>query len=93
MALLSYVIAGAKDICSLVKDSVTRAKPTWYDILLQHFDAQWLDALYASTVCSFSPQTLHAGVFLNLEAFDSNQPLPDFIISSMSQYGIPVVAV
>lgn len=78
MALLSYVIAGAEDIYSSVKDSVVLAKSSWYDILLEHFDTQWLDALYASTVCSFSPQTPRAGVFLELEVFDSNQPLPDF---------------
>ena len=78
MALLSYCIAGAEDQYSLVKDSITLAKPSWYDILLEHFDAQWLDALYSSTVCSFSPQTPRAGVFLELEVFDSNQPLPDF---------------
>ena len=78
MALLSYVIAGAEDHYSLVKDSVTLAKPSWYDVLVEHFDAQWLDALLASTVCSFSPQTPRAGVFLELEVFDSNQPLPDF---------------
>ena len=78
MALLSYVIARAKDIYSSVKDSVVLAKPSWYDILLEHFNAQWLNALYASTVCSFSPHTPHAGVFLELEVFDSNQPLPAF---------------
>jgi hypothetical protein len=78
MALLSYVIAGAEDIHSSVKDSVTRAKAPWYEILFQHFDAQWLDALYASTVYSFCPQTPRAGVFLELEVFDSYQPLPEF---------------
>jgi hypothetical protein len=78
IALLSYVIAGAEDIYSSVKNSTIRAKPSWYDILLEHFDAQWLDALYASTICSFSPQTPRAGIFLELEVFDSNQPLPEF---------------
>ena len=78
MALLSYVIAGAEDMYLKVKNSPVLAKPSWYDILLEHFDAQWLDALYASTVCSFSPQTPRAGVFLELEVFDSYQPLPEF---------------
>ena len=78
MALLSYVIAGAEDIHSLNKDSVILAKAPWYNILLEHFDTQWLDALHASTVCSFSPQTPRAGVFLELEVFDSYQPLPEF---------------
>jgi hypothetical protein len=78
MALLSYAIAGAEDIYSSVKDSIILAKPSWYDILLEHFDNQWLDALYASTVCSFSPQTPRAGVFLELNTFDSKQPLPEF---------------
>ena len=82
MALLSYVIASAEDIYSSVKNSVVLAKPSWYNILLEHFDAQWLDALYASTVCSFSPQTLRAGVFLELEVFDSYQPLPEFFCRS-----------
>jgi hypothetical protein len=78
MALLSYVIAGAEDIYSSVKNSVILAKASWYDILLEHFHAQWLDALYASTVCSFSPQTPRAGVFLELDVFDSNRPPPEF---------------
>ena len=78
MALLSYVIAGAKNIYPSVKDSVILTKASWYDILLDHFDAQWLDALYASTVCSFSPYTPRAGIFLELEVFDSYQPLPEF---------------
>ncbi|KAF8800628.1 hypothetical protein BYT27DRAFT_7216907 [Phlegmacium glaucopus] len=78
MALLSYTIAGAENIHSSAKDSVTLAKPSWYNILLEHFDAWWLEALHASTVCSFSPHTPRAGVFLELEVFDSNQPLPEF---------------
>ena len=78
IALLSYVVACAEDIYSSVKDSSFRANPSWYEVLLEHFDARWLDALYASTVCSFSPHTPRAGVFLELEVFDSNQPLPDF---------------
>ena len=78
MALLSYVIAGAENIYPSVKDSVILAKASWYDILLNHFDAQWLDALHASTVCSFSPHTPRAGVFLELEVFNSYQPLPEF---------------
>lgn len=78
MGLLSYVIAGAEDIHSSVKDSLTLCKPTWYNILLEHFDVQWVDALYASTVYSFSPQTPRAGVFLELDVFDSNRPLPEF---------------
>lgn len=86
MALLSYAIAGAEDIYSSVKDSVTLAKPSWYNILLEHFDAQWLEALYASTVCSFSPQTPHAGVFLELEVFDSYQPPVEFFC----QFHVPV---
>ncbi|KAF8814312.1 hypothetical protein BYT27DRAFT_7219882 [Phlegmacium glaucopus] len=77
MALLSYTIAGAENIHSSAKDSVTLAKPSWYDILLEHFDAWWLEALHASTVCLFS-HTPRAGVFLKLEVFDSNQPLPKF---------------
>ncbi|KAF8812973.1 hypothetical protein BYT27DRAFT_7251316 [Phlegmacium glaucopus] len=74
MALLSYAIAGAEDIYS----SVPSTKASWYNILLQHFDPQWLEALLASTVCSFSPLTPRAGVFLELEVFDSTQPLPEF---------------
>lgn len=69
MALLSFAIAGAEDTYSSVNDPKF---PTWYDILLQHFDVQWLGALQASTVCSFSPYTSRAGVFLELEVFDSN---------------------
>jgi len=86
MALLSYVIAGAEYIYSSVKYSAILSKPSWYDILLEHFDARWIDALYASTVCSFSPQTPRAGVFLELEVFDSNQPLPEFFY----QFHVPV---
>ena len=86
MALLSFVIAGAEDMHSSLKDSVTLAKTSWYDILLTHFDAQWLDALCASTVCSFSLQTLRAGVFLELEVFDSYQPLPEFFY----RFNVPV---
>jgi hypothetical protein len=80
MALLSYVIAGAEDIYSSAKNTVTPAKlpSSWYDILLEHFDAQWLEALYASMVCSFSHHTPRAGVFLELEVFDSYQPRPEF---------------
>jgi hypothetical protein len=86
MALLSYVIAGAEDSHSSVKDSVTRPKAPWYEILFLHFDAQWLDALYASTVYSFCPQTPRAGVFLELEVFDSYRPLPEFFC----RYHVPV---
>lgn len=78
MALLSYVITGAKDIYLSIKDSVILTKAPWYDILFDHFDTQWLEALHASTVCSFSPYTPHAGVFLKLEVFNSYQPLPEF---------------
>ncbi|KAF8801731.1 hypothetical protein BYT27DRAFT_7261643 [Phlegmacium glaucopus] len=74
MALLSYAITGAEDIYS----SVPSTKASWYNILLQHFDPQWLKALLASTVCSLSPYTPRAGVFLELEVFDSTQPLPEF---------------
>ena len=61
-----------------LKDSVTLSKPLWSDLLLEHFNIQWLDALYASTIYWFSPQMPCAGIFLELEEFDSNQPLPEF---------------
>ena len=61
-----------------LKDSVTLSKPLWSDLLLEPFNIQWLDALYASTICWFSPQMPCAGIFLELEEFDSNQPLPEF---------------
>lgn len=93
IALLSYVIAGAEDIYSSVNNSAIRAKPSWYEILLEHFDARWLNALYASTICSFSPQKPRAGIFLELEVFNSNRPLPDFFVGFMSQYGIPGVVI
>ena len=48
MALLSYVIAGAQDIHSLVIDSVTRTKPTWYNI--------YLSTLILSGLMPFMPQ-------------------------------------
>jgi hypothetical protein len=78
MALLSFVIAQAEAIYPTVEDSVILAKMAWYDILLQHFDPQWLEALLASTVCSFSPYTPRAGVFLDLSVNDSTQPPPEF---------------
>ena len=79
MALLSFVIAHAEDYYyTTVKDSVTLAKTHWRDLLLDHFDPQWLDALLASTVCSFSPDTPRAGVFLDLSVYDPNRPPPEF---------------
>jgi hypothetical protein len=86
MALLSYVIAGAENIHASVKNSAILSKPSWFDILLQHFDIQWLEALYSSTVYSFSPYTLRTGVFLELEGFDSYQPQPEFYC----QFHVPV---
>src|SRR5271169_535504 len=63
MALLSFVIAHAKDVYPTVQNSVRFAKTHWHDLILQHFNHQWLDALLASTVCSFSPHTPRTGVF------------------------------
>src|SRR5277367_2504026 len=86
MALLSFVIAHAEDIYPKVKDSASLAKTHWHDLLLQHFNPQWLDALLASTVCSFSSDTPRAGVFLDLPVWDSNRPPPEFFC----QFNVPV---
>lgn len=50
MALLSYNIAGEEDNHALNKNSAILSKPSWFDILLEHFDIQWLEALYSLTV-------------------------------------------
>jgi hypothetical protein len=83
MALLSAVIAHADDTYRMVKDS---AKPGWHDLLLQHFNPQWLDALLASTVLSFSPDTPRTGVFLELSEHDLNRPPPEYFC----QFHVPV---
>ena len=86
MALLSFVIAHAESIYPTLKDSVNLARTHWHDLILPHFNRQWLDALLASTVCSFSPYTPRAGVFLDLSVYDSNRPLPEFYC----QFHVPV---
>lgn len=86
MALLSFVIAHAEDVYPKVKDSASLARTHWHDLLLQHFNPQWLDALLASTVCSFSSDTPRAGVFLDLSVWDSNRPPPEFFC----QFNVPV---
>jgi hypothetical protein len=82
MALLSFVIAHAQFIYPTLKDSVNLAQTHWCDLILLHFNHQWLDTLLASTVCSFSPYTPRAGVFLDLSVHDSNQPPPEFYCQS-----------
>lgn len=86
MALLSYVIAGAENIHASIENSVVLSKRSWFEILQEHFDFPWLEALHSSTVCSFSPYTLRAGVFLELEVFNSYQPQPEFYC----QFHVPV---
>ena len=79
MALLSFMIAHAEDhYYTINQDSVTLAKTHWHNLLLEHFDPQWLDALLASTVCSFLPDTPRARVFLDIAVYDINRPPPEF---------------
>jgi hypothetical protein len=86
MALLSFVIAHAEDIYPIDKDSVRFAKTHWHELILQHFNYQWLDALLASTVCSFSRHTHRTGVFLDISGFNPNQPPTEFFY----QFNVPV---
>lgn len=86
MALLSFVIALSETIYSNKRDSVFLAKRGWYDILQEHFDCQWLEALAASTVYSFSSHTERAGVFLDLMLKEEVQPEVDWFC----KYNVPV---
>ena len=86
MALLSFVIPHAEYFYLRHKDSVRFAKTHWHDLILQHFNHQWLDVLLALTVCSFSAHTARTGVFLDLSVFNPNPPPPEFFY----QFNIPV---
>jgi len=86
MALLSFVIAHAEDLYPRVQNSARFVKTHWHNLLLEHFNPQWLDALLASTICSFSRHTPRTGVFLDFSVFNPNQPSPEFFC----QFHVPV---
>ncbi|KAG6883565.1 hypothetical protein C0992_008451 [Termitomyces sp. T32_za158] len=81
MGLVSYLIARAKSIDPYGMDT------HWQRVLCQnHFPFDTIDALYASSVCDFSPNTERAGVFLDLTSNNTNQPSVEWF----SKYNIPV---
>ena len=75
MALFSYVIAQATTIRKELDSYPSLVRTDWYELLLQHeCDPQWLEAIEASTICSFSPNTTRTGIFMHLSSQNQLQP-------------------
>ncbi|KNZ72052.1 hypothetical protein J132_04951 [Termitomyces sp. J132] len=75
MGLLSYLIAKAKSA------NATDTDVYWQVALCDNgFPIKTVDALQASTVCDFSPNTERAGIFLDITSKDTRQPAIEWFL-------------
>ena len=81
MALMSYVVYQGQGLILNDQSSSPLEDMEWYDILQNHFDPQWLEAVAASSICSLSME--RAGVFLDLSKKNEEmQPTVQWFYSS-----------
>jgi hypothetical protein len=79
IGLFSYVIAQANTIRKELQKYPGLAKKDWFDVLLEDgAQVEWLEAIEASTICSFSPETLRVGSLLSFPAQEQTQPKPEW---------------